>query len=95
VPDQNDVVEVLELENGANVGDERGERDLTIVEVVPFAEARQRRRPHLMPVVAQDPGRSLPAPTSVTTAVHQHEGHRLTANHGPLTRIASADHCAP
>ena len=45
-------------------------------QVGPFTDAGHRRRVHVVPRVAQDPGDPSVAPAAVRTTVHQDEGRQ-------------------
>jgi hypothetical protein len=71
--DKHDVVEVFPLDDVDGVGHVGGEIDLTVDEVRALAQARHRRREHLVPALLQKVGDASPAPAAVPSAVHQHE----------------------
>jgi hypothetical protein len=77
VPDQHDVVQVLEPQDGLDVGHERLEADVVAGEVGSLAEPGQRRGVDVVAPVPQQPGHRLPAPPAVAAAVHQHERGRV------------------
>src|SRR5207248_486573 len=54
-----------------DVGDMRVEIDIGTHQVRPLTESRQRRRPHVVAGIAQQPSNLLVAPATVPAAVHQ------------------------
>jgi hypothetical protein len=74
VHDQADVPEVLPFEHVDEIGDVGVEIDILAQEVRAFADAGERRREHLVPLLFQEVRDAPPAPAAVPGAVHEHEG---------------------
>src|SRR5262249_13963071 len=77
VPDEDDVAQILVLQHVDDVGDVHVEADLSASEMTPFAETRQRRREHWVPLLTEKRDDLLPEPPSVPGRVNQNEDFRF------------------